>query len=62
MSRLGTIYLDEKNVVSGTTFPGLGFNIVYFFKGDLSAQLSQLRERLGSERHQEFEEALEACE
>lgn len=49
-----------ENTLSGTTFPGLKLNIEYFYAGDLSAQLSQLRSQLGSGIHKRYEERLEA--
>mgnify|MGYP006291352865 CR=1 FL=1 len=59
---LGAIYEGEEDIVSGTTFPGLGLDIGYFHQDDLSAQISQLRERLASDLHRRFEEKLESCE
>jgi hypothetical protein len=54
-----TLHSGE-NIVSGTTFPGLKLNIEYFYDGDLSAQLLQLRSQLGSGIHRWYEERLEA--
>lgn len=54
-----TLHSGE-NILSGTTFPGLKLNIEYFYDGDLSAQLLQLRSQLGSGIHRWYEERLEA--
>lgn len=59
---LRAMYPCEEDVFSGTTFPGLGLNFGHFYRDDLSAQLSQLGERVGSVRRQRFEEMRKACE
>jgi hypothetical protein len=51
---------DGENIVSGTTFPGLKLNIKYFYEDDLSAQCTQLEDRLGSGIHCCYEEQLGA--
>ena len=56
------MYSNEEEVVSGAIFPGLGLDQDHFYEDDLSAQLSQLRERVGSVRPREFEEMRGASE